>query len=76
MAKRLSTHSLHSVRLNFLSIGAPGRGKPVGAMDCSLVASLGLSHLLEPIRLSRASSLVGWLLYYEIVKFIESLMVK
>ena len=65
MAKGLSTHSLYNVRLNLPSIGAAGRGKPVGAIDCSLVAGLGLSHLLKPKRLSRVLALVGWLLSNE-----------
>ena len=66
MAKRLSTHSLYNVRINFPSTGALGRGKPVEAMDCSLAAGLGLSHLLEPRRLSMALALVGWLPSYEL----------
>ena len=40
-------------------------------MDCSLAAGLGLSHLLEPIRLSRAPAIVGWLLSIVKKKVIE-----
>ena len=65
MAKGLSTHSLYNVRLNLPSIAAAGRGKPIGAIDCSMAVGLGLSHLLEPRRLSRAPALVGWLLSCE-----------
>ena len=47
------------------SRGAAGRGEPVKAMDYSLAAGLGLSHLLELTRISMAPALVGWLLSCE-----------
>ena len=65
MAKGLSTHSLYNVRLNLPSTTVAWRGKLVRAMDFLLEAGLGLSHLLEPRRLSRAPTLVGWLPYCE-----------
>ena len=71
MAKGLSTHSLFNVRFNLPSTGVTGRGKSVKAMDCSLATDLGLSHLLEPRRLSRAPALVGWLLSYVKKKVIK-----
>ena len=54
-----------------ITLGATGRGKPVKAMDCSLASGLGLSHLLEPKRFSRAPTIVGWLLSFVKKKVIE-----
>ena len=55
------------------SIGATGRGKLVWAMDCSRVAGLGLSHLLEPRRISKAPAFGGWLTSYVKLKLVEKL---
>ena len=59
------------------STGVAGRGKLVGSMNYSLAVGLGLSHSLEPKRLSKAPALVGWLLSYVKRKVIEKIsMVK
>ena len=68
--QRMSTHPSYDVRLIF-----PHKGNRV-RQTCRgyghlLAVGLGLSHFLEPRRLSRAPAFVGWLLSYVKVKVIE-----
>ena len=59
--QRMSTHPLYDVRLI-----CPHKGNKVRktrwGYGCSLAAGLGLSHFLEPRRISRELAFVGWLL--------------